>query len=222
MPMSNYQEKPGEGSEKVQPKFKTEFLSQVIPDDERILELKHWCSEFIKSGLMPSYETGAYGNLSFRIKEGSNEFIITSSGLKDPESKESFARVSSIDFEKQIVYAHGKREPSSESMFHFLIYQNRPDVNAIFHGHCDKLLKCYEKLNIPCTKKEEPYGTIELANQILDILDKNNFLIIKNHGFISLGSDMDTAGKSAIATLQIPLPPGRGRKRKALLTRKTG
>ncbi|OGC07565.1 hypothetical protein A2526_03875 [candidate division WOR-1 bacterium RIFOXYD2_FULL_36_8] len=183
---------------KVIPKFTTKFLNHETPDDPRIERLKYWCMEFIKEDLMPSYGDGAYGNLSFRLKEGFCEFIVTASGLKSV-SAESFVKVTSIDFDRQTVYVQGTRAPSSESMFHFLIYQKRKDVNAIFHGHSQKILDIAEELKLPSTLKEEPYGTLELAKAILDILNENNFIIIKNHGFLAFGKTMDIAGARALS-----------------------
>ncbi|OGC11294.1 hypothetical protein A3K48_02090 [candidate division WOR-1 bacterium RIFOXYA12_FULL_52_29] len=186
---------------KVAPKFTTEFLDRQVPGDPRIDELKKWCDQFTQSGLMPSYEGGVYGNLSFRLKP-ENRFIITSSGMKETSAAESFVKVDRVDLEKKIVYAVGQREPSSESMFHYLIYQKRPEVNAIFHGHCQKLLDNCARMGLTCTEREEPYGTLELADQIMESLGENIFLIIKNHGFISLGKSMAEAGELAMRTME--------------------
>ena len=186
---------------KVAPKFTTEFLDRQVPGDQQIDELKKWCDQFTKSGLMPFYGSGAYGNLSFRLKPGSQEFIITSSGMKETSAAESFVKVSRVDLEKKIVYAAGQREPSSESMFHSLIYRARPEINAVFHGHCQALLDNCARLGLVCTEKEEPYGTLELADQIMKALGKNDFLIIKNHGFIALGKNMAAAGELALKTM---------------------
>ncbi|OGC09777.1 hypothetical protein A2246_00205 [candidate division WOR-1 bacterium RIFOXYA2_FULL_37_7] len=183
---------------KVFPKFAIKFLSESFPKDRRIEMLKFWFEEFLNKKLMPKYEGGVFGNLSFRLKDNKDEFIITASGMKEPSSADSFIKVSLVDLKKKEVYAHGKNPPSSESMFHFMIYKKRQDINAIFHGHCEEMLKNCNKLKLPCTEKEEPYGTIELANGILEVLDNHSFLIIKNHGFISLGKDMDSAGNQAI------------------------
>ncbi|MBU0630514.1 MAG: class II aldolase/adducin family protein [Candidatus Margulisbacteria bacterium] len=185
---------------KVTPKFTTEFLDRQVPGDPRIDELKKWCDQFTQSGLMPSYEGGVYGNLSFRLKP-ENRFIITSSGMKETSAAESFVKVDRVDLEQKIVYAAGQREPSSESMFHYLIYQKRPEVNAVFHGHCQKLLDNQARLGLVSTEWEKPYGTMELADQIMTVLGKNDFLIIKNHGFISLGKNMAAAGDLALKTM---------------------
>ncbi len=189
---------------KVQPKFKTDFLDKKVPDDARIKELRSWCGQFLNNGLMPASGKSALGNLSFRIKKGSNEFIITPSGLsaEDKMSDDSFVKVSSIDLKNRTVNASGKREPSSESMLHYLIYQKRKDINAIFHGHCPQILLNAKEFDLPVTANERPYGTIELADEVMSALDDHQFVIMKNHGFLSFGKDMNEAGERALVILK--------------------
>jgi L-fuculose-phosphate aldolase len=184
---------------KVSPKFTTKLASDKLPEDPNIEELMKWCAEFEKSGLMPCYGEGSFGNLSFRTN--GTEFIITASGMKDPSLKESFVEVSSVDMDERIVYGKGKKKPSSESMLHYAIYKQRKDVNAVFHGHCEKILKFAGEYGIPTTSKYEPYGTIELVQSVLDVLRDNDLLIMKDHGFISLGENMDKAGERALSLL---------------------
>ena len=181
-------------------KFITKIIDLEVPKDSRIEELKYWCKVFHDYNLAPPYKDGSYGNLSFRLQNNEDPFIITGVrvGLKNKLSQDSFVTVSSCDLEKRRVSIHGVREPSSESMLHFAIYHQRKDVNAIFHGHSKELLSCAGKLKIPQTKKEEPYGTIELIQRVLEILDDESFLVMKNHGFISLGSSMKQAGETAL------------------------
>jgi L-fuculose-phosphate aldolase len=185
-------------------KFKTETLSREIPKDQRMEELKYWCKEFHEHNLAPPYEGGSYGNLSLRLRSGEEQFMITGSriGLKNELSDDCFVKVSSCDLEKGIVYVHGIREPSSESMLHFEIYRRRKDVNAIFHGHSPEILACSDKLNLPETIREEPYGTPELVQRVLEVLGDKYFLIMKNHGFISLGRTMKQAGGLALQILE--------------------
>ncbi|TAL48291.1 ASCH domain-containing protein [archaeon] len=182
-------------------KFVTKFVGRKVPKDSRIQELKKWCKEFHEHGLAPPYDGGSYGNLSFRVNGDS--FIITGSkiGMKDELDDSCFVLVSSV--ENGIVHANGARGPSSESMLHAAIYQKRKDVNAIFHGHCREIVERAGELGISETSKEEPYGTEELVNSVLELLDDNtNFIVMKNHGFISLGSSMEDAGKLALEILQ--------------------
>ncbi len=185
-------------------KFKIETLSGEIPKDQRMEELKYWCKEFHEHNLAPPYEGGSCGNLSFRLRGGESQFIITGSriGLKNKLRDNCFVTVSSIDLEKRIVYVHGIREPSSESMLHLEIYRRREDVNAIFHGHSQEILLSSDKLNLPQTAKEELYGTPELAQRVLEVLEDEYFLIMRNHGFISLGKTMGEAGELALQVLE--------------------
>ena len=179
-------------------KFTVEFISSDVPQDLRLDELKKWCKIFHEKNLAPPYPDGSYGNLSFRVEE--KEFIITGSkiGLKDSLTNGCFVKVDFVDFETGKVFIHGIRDPSSEAMLHSAIYNKREDVNAIFHGHSPEILANSSKLKIPETKKEEPYGTIELVDSVLDILDDEKFIIMKNHGFIALGETMEEAGEKTL------------------------
>ena len=185
-------------------KFKTKFLSRNIPEDRRIAELIYWCKLFHEKNLAPNHETGSFGNLSFRIEQGKNRSIISSSGsdFSDILKNDNFVQVDSCNFSKRIVYCHGNREPSSEAMLHCAIYRNRPEISAIFHGHCEEILNSAEKMNIPITSKEEDYGTIGLVNRVLEIITDHNFLIMKNHGFISIGETLKVTGENTLNYLR--------------------
>ena len=124
-------------------KFSTFFIEEIAPEnDQKLRQLITWCNEFQKQNLTPITNGTSSGNLSYRIQPGSNAFVITGTqlALNRRLSANDFVSVWDIDFNKQTVYAEGFCEPSSESMLHFAIYKLRPEVNAIFHGHCDALL----------------------------------------------------------------------------------
>jgi len=178
-------------------KFKTIFVSDEVPNDRGIEDLKKWCNQFHKNNLTLPSKGAATGNLSFRTDDG---FIITASMLKTKENlnNDSFVYVDNYDVEKNTIYAEGKREPSCESIMHFLIYNTRGEVNAIFHGHDNSIVKNAEKLKLPVTEEEAPPGTIELANEVLAVLGDNNFIVVKNGGFVSLGKTMKEAGELVI------------------------
>jgi ribulose-5-phosphate 4-epimerase/fuculose-1-phosphate aldolase len=181
-------------------KFKVIFLDNIPPNDPGIRELIKWCGEFSRRKLAPRYKGGSYGNLSFRVKGDPRSFIITSSGSKLGKrmGRAFFVMVSKVDFGNRVIHARGAREPSSESMLHYVIYSKRKDVNAIFHGHCAKIMSMPPANGIPVTKKEEPYGTRGLVNRVMDVLGRKNFIIMKNHGFLSLGRTMKEAGGNAL------------------------
>lgn len=183
-------------------KFKVEFLSDELPQDERIKQLSGWCFRFDESGLTPRLNgTGrSLGNLSFRLEPDIPGFVITGSTL-DSKGKlvhDDFVKVLDTCPGKMLVRAEGKRDPSSESMMHYEIYKCRKDAGAIFHGHDKEITANAVMLGIPETGKEELPGTAELMREVMKILGKNNFIIMKNHGFLSLGKSMDEAGNLAL------------------------
>jgi ribulose-5-phosphate 4-epimerase/fuculose-1-phosphate aldolase len=188
-------------------KFATEFLSADAPADVRLEELKIWCAEFHRRNFAPPYGEFSQGNLSFRLRPGENAFVISGSqvGWKDSLTDDKFVTVHRCDLERGLVYASGARDPSSESMFHFAIYRERNDVHAVFHGHSREILKFVNKLNLPETREKAPYGSIELVRSIMDVLGDANFILIRKHGFISLGATMKEAGERAIETHRLCL-----------------
>ena len=188
-------------------KFKTEMIGNDLPNEDfRLERLKFWCGVFHERELAPPYECGggSYGNLSFRLKDGENGFVITASqsGLEESTTTDRFVIVPEVDLRKGIVYAKGLRKPSSESMVHYAIYERRPEIWAVFHGHCAKITQDAERLGIPITSKEEKYGTIELVERVQEVLDGLCFLEMRNHGFLALGKTLDEAGEIALRFLE--------------------
>jgi len=178
-------------------KFKVVFLSNYVPKLKKIDELIEWCKIFDNTGLAPRYGKRSSGNLSFRVKEG---FVITAAGkCFDDIDYEDFVMVRKCDIDTKTIYVLGKKRPSSETFMHHLIYNKREDVNAVFHGHDELVLEKSETLGLPITMKELPYGTLELAKEVERCLDKNNYIVIRNHGFVSLGRSMKEAGELAIS-----------------------
>ena len=189
-------------------KFRTEFLSGACPADARLEELKAWCAEFHKRNFAPPYGEFSQGNLSFRIRPGEDAFVISGSqvGWKDRLTDDKFVTVQDCDLEKGIVYANGTRDPSSESMLHFAIYRARRDVQAVFHGHSPEILRCADRPpDIPETREKHSYGSIELVQSVIEVLGDADFVIMKRHGFISLGKTMEEAGTRAIETHRLCL-----------------
>jgi len=180
-------------------KFKTQFVGKQIPDDVRIADLRRWAKVFHAKNLAPIINGVSCGNFSFRVRPGENDFIITASqmGFDKELPTDGFVLVKDCDFAKGIITAVGSREPSSESMLHFAVYQARPEVNAVFHGHSPEILANSKKLNLVETVTQEPFGTATLAQSVLKVLGDNDFVVMKGHGFVALGEAIDEAGELA-------------------------
>ena len=79
-----------------------------------------------------------------------------------------FSTVINFDTQKNWVQCEGPIIASSESMSHAVIYQERPEVNAVFHVHHLELWKKW-LYKIPTTPKTAAYGTPEMANEIIQL-----------------------------------------------------
>jgi len=174
-------------------KVKTTFVSEEVPDDKGIEDLKNWCSQFLKNKVI-TLDNNSLG-LSFRTDDG---FIITGNKLKENLSNDCFLNVLNYDVYKNSLFVEGILEPSSEAVMHYLIYNTRFEVNAILCGNDSSIIKHAKKLKLVETEEEIPSGTVELANEVLSALKNNNFIVIKNYGFLSLGKTVKEAGELAL------------------------
>ncbi len=172
-------------------KFRTVFAQRAVSGDERMGELLKWCRRWASLGLVGD----TVGNLSFRTVNG---FLINrTAGDLGGITRQEFVEVVETDREKRELKVVGLYEPSSESLMHAGIYAARPGINAVFHGHSERLLAEAERLGLPVTAHEQAYGTAELVAEILSALDGHKFVVMRNHGFVSFGVTMEEAGRSA-------------------------
>jgi ribulose-5-phosphate 4-epimerase/fuculose-1-phosphate aldolase len=177
-------------------KFHTRFTRSEPPAAANVAELIPWCRRFAQLGLVGQ----AMGNLSLRSAHG---LIITPTGT-DPLTitPELLVEVMQVDIAKRELVAVGIREPSSESLLHAAIYAARPEINAIFHGHSGPLLAAADRLGIPVTAREQPYGTPALVAEVLAVARQCDFLVMRNHGFVALGKSAAQAGRRVEEVLQ--------------------
>jgi ribulose-5-phosphate 4-epimerase/fuculose-1-phosphate aldolase len=175
-------------------KFNINLTKKNITYPNSIEPLKDWCLFYSKYQLAPTHQTGSFGNLSFRTNE--KEIYITGTGidLGNITNNSCFVKINNCDFTKLQIDAEGSMQPSSESMLHYYIYEKRPDINAIFHGHNIEICNKAIANNTPFTANEEPYGTINLVESASQLV-KYDIFILKNHGFVVLGRSMEDAGR---------------------------
>jgi ribulose-5-phosphate 4-epimerase/fuculose-1-phosphate aldolase len=169
-------------------------------DHRQLTSLNRWAHLLSELGLTPVHGGGAYGNQSYRT--GPSSFVITRSGMIPTQKLDldNFCQV--VEFEetpRTFVY-QGKAIPSSESPLHYALYQSQPHINAILHGHSALFNRYFEYLNIPATASFAPYGTPELAESALALMDGViRFFLLKDHGFVALGEDIEQAGQLTLA-----------------------
>ena len=180
----------------VGPRFQTVFQSKEIPHHPAVTKMIKWGRRLAELDLAPRQGNACAGNLSFRAPSG---FIITAAGADLGNlTGDDLVLVVEVKQDPHSVTVQGKKEPSSESFLHHAIYAARPHVQAVFHGHDDLVLRCAQEIHLPVTAREQPYGSLELVEEVLQVLRDHNYLVIRNHGFIALGREMDQAGKEAL------------------------
>lgn len=149
---------------------------------------------------------GSGGNVSVRI-EGKKGMAITPSGVRyrDMTDKDIFV----VDFDLTVMEGRRGLKPSMESGMHSIIYQKRPEVNAVVHTHQiygsvfsvinTPVPALFDEVSLSLGTQIEivPYafsGSAELARNVGSKLsNKANAYIIQNHGIVALGKTLDQA-----------------------------
>lgn len=146
--------------------------------------------------------TSVSGNISARTS-GSEFFWITPTGLKKPKLKED--DLVKIDLNGKIL--EGNNAPSTEWRMHVEIFKARKDVNAVVHAHNPVTIgvTMISKEFKPVTAEASillkkiailPYKkpcSEELSKLVSKNIDGRNALILKRHGVIGVGSNLDEA-----------------------------
>lgn len=183
-------------------------LSNALMADE-FSELEKWRDTLYKLKLIGEYlpEKIGYGNLSqrkeylFLHKTENPQFIITGTqtGGLPTLFGNHYTRVLDFDLAKNLVKVKGPLEASSEALTHAAVYEGNTSINVVFHIHSTAIWKGMIKENYPATAKEIPYGTLDMAQAVQNIVKNNDtgLIVMKGHddGVISFAPDMDTAGK---------------------------
>ena len=154
--------------------------------------------------------TGSSGNVSLRLASGL--FAVTPSGV--PYTRLRDEDVVIIDGEAEPVGAdRGVKcqpdlAPSSETLLHLAIYEARPDAGAVVHTHAVySSVAAVAGLDVPPIVDEmmltvggpvkvSEYrfpGTQELADNVVAALGERSAALIRNHGAVGVGRDLDAA-----------------------------
>jgi len=171
-----------------------------IKSDELKKQFVQIAHQIYQKGLTP----GKSGNISLKIPYNDDlKVLITPTGvsLKDV----SLFNVIIVDCDGNRLEGDGV--PSSEVFMHLEIYKKRDDVGGIVHTHSpyatgfsfsnEKIpkLEGFGKIDKPYLKTIDYAlpGSAKLVKTASLGLKKEDVLILKNHGVIAVGSDLDEA-----------------------------
>lgn len=169
-----------------------------------LLELKKMLVNIAKKAEKEGFCKCKSGNFSIRDKE-TGYILITPSGV----SREILNENDIIILDKcgKIIENLSLYKPSSESLMHIKIYENRPDVYGICHTHATfatafavqkkeiipvVLESVYYGIKVPIAKYART-GTVELANSVVEPLKNTNACLLEKHGVVTVGKDIEEA-----------------------------
>jgi len=189
-------------------KFKSDWKKGKALPHSAIQNLNEWRQRLYEVNLVGAYPDGiGFGNVSQRLD--GNTFIISGSKTGNFKTLDNshFSTVVSFNVEKNWVQCEGPIIASSESMSHAVIYQERFEVNAVFHVHHLELWKKW-LFKIPTTSETAAYGTPEMAKEIVQLFQSSNVIEQKifamaghQEGLFGFGKTLDEAGNILLEIL---------------------
>ncbi|MDL2236276.1 class II aldolase/adducin family protein [Christensenellaceae bacterium OttesenSCG-928-K19] len=149
----------------------------------------------------------AGGNVSLRL--GNGHFLVTPSGMEYDKMRPD--DILEVDAEGAVVNGHWR--PSVDLVALLYIYKNLPDVNAIIHTHqvyataaglIGDVLPAAVTTLANCTlgpvnvADYSSAASLEMGVQAVKFLDGKRAVILKNHGVITVGGNLDEALHAAV------------------------
>jgi len=145
---------------------------------------------------------GAGGSVSVRTAE--KEVLIKPSGFSLGDLLPE--HVVKVNLKGKVL--RGEHRPSTDTPWHLMIYESRPEVRAIVHAHpptCGGFACAGVSLDIPTfTEVTIQVGkiplmeyatptTMEYARLVADSMMNTDALLMKNHGTITVGANLEQA-----------------------------
>lgn len=157
------------------------------------------------------YFLGTWGNVSMRVGD---QILLTPSKVNYDTMVPEDIVVISMDGTK----ISGERNPTSEKEVHRRIYLVKPEVRAVIHAHTKYAMAVSTSIlaevpcmveemsqllggSIPLTREYVPAGQHEALGQAAaDAIGDRNAVILRNHGPVACGRNMDEALLAARVT----------------------
>ena len=175
-----------------------------LPDAE-IEALNSWRKRMYDLGLIGHYDDlgVGYGNISQRCTPLRGDFVIsgTQTGHLSELTAAHYTVVTDYDIPGNALWCRGPIRASSESLTHAAVYALSPIYQAVIHIHHRGL---WERLldKIPTTSPAVPYGTPEMAHEVLRLFRETDMVVGKvfvmaghEEGIVAFGESLDEAGQ---------------------------
>ena len=169
--------------------------SAEIPTHPEIPTLIQLAKALHEVGLMPPYGSGDHGNLSFRTSDG---FVITARQTRKaslyPDQLVRVAACTRIPTGIRVAF-DGHAMPSTDAPMHGMLYQRRPDIGVIVHGHDVQTLVKAPTLELPMTQTSARVASLELVEEVVSLAATYDYILMRDHGFVALGRSFQSANE---------------------------
>ncbi|WP_335387059.1 class II aldolase/adducin family protein [Neobacillus drentensis] len=144
------------------------------------------------------------GNISIRLSD--NEFLITPTGVSKGFMTPDM--IIKVDREGKVLDGNPPYRPTSEMKMHLLVYQERPDIQAVVHVH-PPYATAFAIAGLPLDQAILPesvvylgtipvaeYGTPsteEVPNAVKKHVLDHQGVLLENHGALTWGKDLENA-----------------------------
>lgn len=128
-------------------------------------------------------QTDTSGNIS--VRQGQEVFVTTSGCYIKNLQADHVAKIGAVAGEQMDYWGEGL--PSSESLMHWLIYQNTR-AGAVVHTHYLLSNQEAKDLDVALVTPQE-YASVELARQVAEACRQRDVVYVQRHGLIFHGED---------------------------------
>jgi len=148
-----------------------------------------------------NYVAANDGNITVKLND--NEILTTPTGVS--KGFMTTDMIIKVDLAGKVISGNPNFKPSSEVKMHLDVYKERPDIKSVVHAH-PPFATSFAVAGIPLDKCVLPeaiivigavpiakYGlpsTDELPNMIRPHIQKNDVILLENHGALTLGRDL--------------------------------
>lgn len=157
-------------------KYRLQHRHCAFPQTINFSELNAWRTLLLKLGLVGQdanrYQGLGFGNLSQRLQDGECRFMITGTqtGHLACLHAAAFAIVEAASPLDNRIMSFGPVQPSSEALTHASVYQHHARAKVVIHVHSPELWRQTLRLQLPHTRADIAYGSVEMAKAVEELL----------------------------------------------------
>jgi len=144
------------------------------------------------------------------LSTGSEAFLIsgTQTGHLRRLNSEHFAIIETASPPLNTISSKGPSRPSSEALTHAMVYLQSPDANAVIHVHSPILWQNTANLNLPHTRQDIAYGSIEMTAAVADLFASGRLtplpifsMLGHEDGIVAFGENLASAAMTLLSQL---------------------